>query len=129
MVIRVLLAESHPLVREETRVLLERNRDIEVVSAVGDGEEAVASALRLRPDVLIIDARMPGLNGIDVTRRLHVDAPATAVLVLGAAAEECYATAALEAGASGYLAETVRLAELADAVRRGHRGQDAWSPA
>ena len=127
-VIRVLVAEDHTLVREETRDLLDRQPDIEVVGEAGDGASAVEQAVRLRPDVALFDIRLPGMNGIEATRQVHESAPLTAVLVLSAYDDDDYVARSLDAGARGYLLKTVRSADLVDAVRRVHRGETVLHP-
>lgn len=126
--IRVLIAEDHALVREGTRRILEQHSDIEIVGEAADGERAVAAAARLQPDVALLDIRMPRLNGIEATRQIRVQAPATAILILSAYDDDEYVTSLLDAGASGYLLKTVHSAELIDAVRRVHQGETVLHP-
>lgn len=121
--VRVLLGEDHFLVREGTRHMLAQHRDLDIVGEAGDGDEAMRLIERLRPDVAILDMRMPGLSTIDITRQARDRAPGTRVLVLSAYDDDAFVTAALEAGASGYLLKTVRASELADAVRAVRRGE------
>src|SRR5688500_6769238 len=82
--IRVLIVDDHEVVRAGTRGLLERQSDVDVVGEAGDGAEAVALALSARPDVVLMDVSMPGMNGIDATREIKRVAPRTAVLALSA---------------------------------------------
>ncbi len=126
--IRVLIAEDHTLMREETRDLLARQPDIEVVGEASDGRSAVAETLRLRPDVAIFDIRLPGSNGIEATREVIERLPSTAVLILSAYDDDEYILRALDAGASGYLLKTVHSADLIDAVRRVHAGETVLHP-
>ncbi len=126
--IRVLIAEDHALVREGTRRILEQHSDIEIVGEAADGERAVAAAARLRPDVALLDIRMPRLNGIEATRQIRAQTPSTAVLILSAYDDDDYVTGLLDAGASGYLLKTVHSAELIDAVRRVHQGETVLHP-
>ena len=126
--IRVLIAEDHTLVREETRDLLDRQPDIEVVAEAGDGASAVEQAIRLRPDVALLDIRLPGMNGIEATRRVREGAPLTAVLILSAYDDDDYVVRSLDAGARGYLLKTIRSADLVDAIRRVHRGETVLHP-
>lgn len=126
--IRVLLAEDHVLVREGTRELIRRERDMEVVGEAGDGEEAIELATKLRPHVVLMDIAMPKVNGIEATRRIKQLHPATAVLILTAYDNEQYIFALLEAGAAGYLLKNVRRAELIDAVRAVYAGESVLHP-
>ena len=126
--IRVLIAEDHTLVREETRDLLAREPDIEVVGEAADGASAVAETLRLRPDVAILDIHLPGSNGVEATREVIERLPSTAVLILSAYDDDEYVLRSLDAGASGYLLKTVHAADLVDAVRRVHRGETVLDP-
>lgn len=126
--IRVVLAEDHALVREGTAELLERAGGVQVVGQAADGLEAVRLVQALRPDVLVIDLAMPGLDGLEATRRSRQVAPATAVLALTAHEEEAYVRAMLEAGARGYLSKAARGGELVAAVRAVAAGETVLSP-
>lgn len=127
--IRVFIAEDHSLVREGTRQILEQERDIVVVGEAGEGPGAVEQVARLKPDVALVDIRMPGLSGVDVTRQIREQSPETAVLVLSAYDDDDYVSALLDAGASGYLLKTVRSEELVEAVRQVQAGETALHPA
>jgi len=127
--IKILLAEDHVVVRQGTRELLEREDDLEVVAEAGDGEEAVRLAAECRPDVAIMDIAMPKLNGIEATRQIKANHPATAVLVLTAYDNDQYVFALLEAGAAGYLLKDVHADELIKAVRAVHAGESVLHPA
>jgi len=122
-VIRVLLAEDHDLVREGTRRLLEQNDDLEIVGEAADGEEAVRLAEELAPDVVVMDVRMPKVNGIEATRALKSAHPELRVLVLSAHEDDSYVFPLLEAGADGYLLKTTSGQELAQAIRAVMSGQ------
>jgi len=127
--IRILLADDHALVREGTRKLLEREKDMEVVAEASDGITAVQLAIRQRPDVVIMDFAMPGLNGIEATRQIKAVDPGIAVLVLTAYDNEQYIFAFLEAGAAGYLLKDVHISELIKAIRAVHVGESILHPA
>lgn len=127
--IRVVIAEDHTLVREGTRDILEREPDIQVVGEAATGVEAVASTVRLKPDVVLMDIRMPELSGVDATREICERVPHVAVLVLSAYDDDDYVLSLFDAGASGYLLKTVRSKELVDAVRRVHGGETVLHPA
>ena len=126
---RILLAEDQTLLREATRRLLELESDLEIVAEAGDGEEAIDLALRLSPDVVLLDMAMPRLNGVEVTRRIKAKLPEVAVLVLSAYDYDAYVVAALEAGAAGYILKDVGADELVSALRSAAEGEPALHPA
>ena len=128
-VIRVVLAEDHALVREGTAEILERAGGIRVVGQAADGIEAVQLVERLRPDVLLLDLGLPGLDGLEVARRTRASSPATAVVALTARDELPYVLAMLEAGAVGYLSKASRGKEVVQAVRAAAAGETVFSPA
>jgi DNA-binding NarL/FixJ family response regulator len=108
-VIRVLIADDQAMVRRGFRLVLEEEDDMEVVGEAGDGEQAVASAKRLAPDVVLMDIRMPGMDGLEATRRLVADPAVEArVLVLTTFALDEYVFGALRAGAAGSCSKTPR---------------------
>jgi DNA-binding NarL/FixJ family response regulator len=126
--IRVLLAEDHDIVREGTRQLLERAGDLSIVGEAGDGEEAVRLAELLRPDVVVMDVRMPKMGGLEATRRLKARHPEMRVLILSAYENDEYVLPLIEAGADGYLLKTTKGADLARAIRTVHAGRTALDP-
>jgi DNA-binding NarL/FixJ family response regulator len=128
MKIKVLLAEDHKIVREGTRQLLEQVPDMDIVGEAADGLEAVRLAADLQPDVVVMDVRMPKLNGIEATRTITARFPAIRILILSAYDDDSYVFPLLEAGASGYLLKTASGAELAEAIRRVVSGETALSP-
>jgi two-component system response regulator NreC len=127
-VIRVLLADDHAIVRAGLHALLGAEADIEIVGEVGEGRAAVASAERLRPDVLLLDLTLPDLNGVDVLLRVREKAPATRVLVLSMHAAPEYVRPALRAGASGYVVKGAGLDDLVQAVRIVAAGEKFLGP-
>jgi DNA-binding NarL/FixJ family response regulator len=127
--LRVLLAEDHAVVREGTRKLLEQSPDIEVVGEAPDGAAVVEMAVRLAPDVVLMDLGMPGLNGIEATRRIAgPGAGGPHVLILSAYDDEDYVMAALQAGASGYLLKSAHAGEVVAAIRAVASGQLVLDP-
>ena len=126
--IRTLVADDHRIVRESLVSVLEASGTCQVVAQAGDGIEAVELALRLQPDVAIIDISMPRLSGIEVVRRLRAELPATRTLVLTMHEEEEYVLHVVRAGASGYLLKDSATAELLQAVRDLHSGRGHFGP-
>lgn len=126
--IRIVLGEDHSLVREGTRHMLEQHPDLAVVGEAGDGEAVSNLIAGLKPDVAILDIRMPGLNGIEITRQAKETSPSTKCLILTAYDDDDFVLAAMETGAAGYLLKTVRASELAEAVQRVHRGDTVLHP-
>ena len=127
--IRVILAEDHALVREGTRRILEATSDIVVVAEAADGHEAVAAVETHRPDVAIIDIGMPGINGIEVTKRIKKTQPGVSVLILTGHDDDQFIFAVIEAGAAGYLLKDVEGSQLVQAVRGLHAGDSVLHPA
>lgn len=127
--IRVILAEDHTLVREGTRRILEATGDIVVVAEAADGNEAVAAVEHHRPDVAIIDIGMPGINGIEATRRIKKSQPGVSVLILTVHDDDQFIFAVIEAGAAGYLLKDVEGSQLVSAVKGLHAGDSVLHPA
>jgi DNA-binding NarL/FixJ family response regulator len=128
-VIRILLADDQALVRSGFRLILETEPDLEVVAEAADGIEAVERALETRPDLALLDIRMPGLDGIEATRRLLAELPATRVLILTTFDLDEYVVDAFRAGASGFLLKTAPPPQLVAAVRTVHDGDALLAPA
>ena len=128
MHIKLLLVEDHKIVREGARQLLEQSPDMEVVGEASDGVEAIQFAADLHPNVIVMDVRLPRLNGIEATRMITARFPDIRVLILSAYEDDSYVFPLLEAGASGYLLKTASSAELAEAIRLVHAGQKALAP-
>jgi DNA-binding NarL/FixJ family response regulator len=131
-VISVLLADDQALVRTGFAMILGAEPDLEVAGEAGDGEDAVAQAARLRPDVILMDIRMPRLNGIEATRRLLAadgGEPAPRVLILTTFDQDEYVYEALRAGASGFLLKTVPADQLVAGVRTVAQGEALLAPA
>lgn len=127
--IRIVLADDHGLMRQGTRHILDQCNDLEVVGEAEDGEQAVELVQRLKPDVAILDIRMPKLNGIEVVQWMKEHAPGTAALMLTAYDDDDYILALMEAGALGYLLKTTRANELIEAVERVCQGEPVLHPA
>ena len=126
--IRLLLADDQPLLRQGMTMVLEGEPDLTVVGEAADGVQAVDQALRLRPDVVLMDVRMPRMDGIEATRRLAELAPEVRVLILTTFDLDEHAFSGLRAGASGFLLKDVPPAELAGAVRAVARGDAVVAP-
>ena len=125
----VLIADDQALVRVGLRKILETEPDISVVGEAGDGEDAVAAARRLRPDVVLMDIRMPVLDGIEATRRIVRAQPSTRVLILTTFGLDNYVYDALRAGASGFMLKDAPPEEIAAAVRIVASGDALLAPA
>src|SRR5579859_1201324 len=126
--IRLLLADDHALLRQGTAELLRREPDLEVVAEARDGLEAVELARRLKPDIVIMDVRMPVLSGIEATRRICDSFPSIKVLILTAHDDDEYVLSLLQAGASGYLLKTAPASELVKALRQVQEGDSPLDP-
>ncbi|MDR7522252.1 MAG: response regulator transcription factor [Armatimonadota bacterium] len=121
--IRVLIVDDHAIVREGVRMILSAHPEIQVVGEAGTGEQAVAMAQTLRPDVVIMDISMPGMNGIEATQQIRARVPETSVLALTMHEDDHYVFQLLRAGASGYVLKRAAATDLVDAVRAASRGE------
>lgn len=121
--IRVFLADDHTLVREGIAVLINGEDDVEVVGHCGDGLKVMEEVLRVKPDVLILDLTMPGMNGLDICRQVSRKAKDIAVLVLTMHTDEEFIVRSLENGASGYLVKEAAADQLGEAIRSVARGE------
>ena len=126
--IRIVLADDHSVVRQGFRRILEAQADMEIVGEAVNGREALESATKLSPDVVVMDVAMPELNGIEATRRMGEAAPRTRVLALSMHKDSVYVREILRAGARGYLLKDAVDEDLIAAVRAVARGEGYLSP-
>ena len=126
--IRVLVVDDHPVVRDGLRGMLERQPDLEVVGEAGDGLAALAAVARTRPDLVLLDLRMPVLDGVGTIERLAAEHPDVRVLVLTTYDEDVDIVRAVEAGATGYLLKDVPREELFRGIRAAARGEPVLAP-
>lgn len=127
--IRIVLADDHWLMRDEMRRILGQQADLSIVGEAEDGQQALELVERLQPDIVVLDIRMPKLNGIQVIRQMKERNLQTKALVLTAYEDDDYILALMEAGALGYLLKTAKADELIDAVRRVSSGEIVLHPA
>jgi DNA-binding NarL/FixJ family response regulator len=121
--ISVLLVDDHSLVRRGFRRMLEDEEDINVVGEASDGEEAVKLAQQLKPQVIVMDCALPGISGLQATRKILQLAPETLILMLSMHAEETWVRQAMDAGARGYVLKNAMDLELGSAIRRMLKGE------
>ena len=126
--IRVVVADDQSLIRSAIRTLLETAPDIQVVAEAANGDAAVAAAARHRPDVVVMDIRMPVLNGIEATRRIRSSHPDVAVIVLTTFDLDQYVFQAVRAGAAGFFLKDDDAAPLLDGIRAAARGEAVMAP-
>jgi DNA-binding NarL/FixJ family response regulator len=126
-VIRVLLVDDQALIRAGLKMLCDAEPDLEVVGEAGNGRDAVALAARLAPDVIVMDLRMPGVDGISATSRVLAERPATRVLVLTTFGDDDHLYPALNAGACGFLLKDAPPRDLLDGIRRAAAGESPFS--
>src|SRR5437667_12635988 len=127
--IAVLLADDHTVIRQGFRALLEAEQDIAVVGEAETGRQAVQLARKLHPDVVVMDIAMPLLNGLEATRQILKELPATKVLVLSSYGDDECVSQLMDAGASGYLIKQTAANDLLRAIREVQRGNAFFSPA
>jgi DNA-binding NarL/FixJ family response regulator len=128
MSVRIVLADDHPVVRGGLRALIETIDGLEVVGEAADGAEAVREVQLSRPDVVLMDVRMPGMDGVEATRRIREAVPETAVLMLTMYDDDATVFTAMQAGARGYLLKGAEQDEIVGAVRAVVAGQAIFGP-
>lgn len=126
--ITIMLVDDHPVVREGLRGMLEAEPDLSVIGEAGSGAEALALARARRPDVILMDLRMPGTDGVWATERILAESAASRVVVLTTYETDADILRAVEAGAAGYLLKDATRAELAGAIRAAARGETVLAP-
>jgi DNA-binding NarL/FixJ family response regulator len=127
--VRLLVVDDHPVVRQGLRTFLETRPDFDVVGEAADGETAIAEAARLRPDVILMDLVMPGVDGLEAIGRIKTAEPGARILVLTSFASADQVLPALRAGAAGYLLKDAAPSEVEAAIRAVHRGEGLLDPA
>jgi len=128
MSVTILLADDHQVVRQGLRALLEAEPDFQIIGEAGDGLETLRLVERFKPQVLILDLMMPGVNGLEVTRQIHQRFPETAIVVLSMHSNEAYVLEALRNGAAGYVLKETGITDLVRAVREALAGRRYLSP-
>ncbi|MFE8993195.1 response regulator [Streptomyces collinus] len=128
MTVHILIVDDHPVVRFGLRGMLETYDDLRVVGEAGSGDEAIVLAAATRPDVVLMDLRMPGTDGATATARIRQEHPGTRVLVLTTYEGDADILPAIEAGATGYLLKDTSIGILTDAIRAAARGESVLAP-
>lgn len=121
--ITVVIADDHRSFGEALEVALDKEQDLRVIEVVTDGEAAVETASKEQPDIVLMDLQMPGVDGIEATRRIHDESTGTMVIILSGQNDDISLARAIQAGARGYLRKTEAVGGLADAIRRAYRGE------
>jgi len=126
--ISVLIVEDHTMVREGLHMMLKLENDLDVVAEASDGREAVALAMKHRPDVVLMDIAMPGLNGLEATRQIVKALPSTRVIILTAHCDDAYVNSAVGSGTAGFLLKQDSTHDVCRAIREVHHGGIFYSP-
>ncbi|MBW0146096.1 UvrY/SirA/GacA family response regulator transcription factor [Marinobacter arenosus] len=126
--IRVLVVDDHELVRSGITRMLADNPDLEVIGQASSGEEAIDSVRRERPDIVLMDIRMPGIGGLEATRRILRIDDSVRVIVVTACADDPYPTRVMQSGATAYITKGADIKEMVRAIRMAHAGQRYISP-
>ena len=127
MTVRLLIADDHAVVRAGLKSLLGDVRDVDIVADAADGEEAVRLARRHRPDVVLLDVRMPGADGLSVLGQLRTELPSIAVIMFSSYDNPTYIARAVALGAAGYLVKNASREEIIAGIRRAAAGEALWS--
>lgn len=127
--IRVLLADDHTLFREGLAAIIAAQPDFEIVGEASDGLEALVKARQLAPDLILMDITMPGCDGLEATRRIKREMPATTIVILTVRDEDDKLFEAIRSGAQGYLLKSIRSHDMLDMLRRAVQGEAALTPA
>jgi two-component system response regulator NreC len=127
--IRIILADDHAVMRRGLRLVLEEQKDFQVVGEASDGREAVSLVEALKPDVAVLDITMPNMNGIEAARQISAKQPGVSIVVLSMHSDEGYVLRALKAGARGYLLKESPETDLIHAIRSVSQGKAFFSPA
>jgi DNA-binding NarL/FixJ family response regulator len=127
--LHVLIADDHPLFRHGLSALLSASPDFEVVGEATTGEEVIALAAELQPDVILMDIQMPGVNGIEATRRILNTSPHIRILIVTMFEDDASVFTAMRAGARGYILKDAQKADMLQAIRAAGRGEAIFSPA
>lgn len=121
--INVMLVDDHELVRSGIRRILDDVQDINVIAEAGSGEQAIRQARAQKPDVILMDVSMPGIGGLEATRKISTALPGTRIIAVTIHADDPFPTRLLEAGASGYITKGSKVDEIVDAIKRVHTGK------
>ena len=126
--ISVILADDHALFREGLKELIDNENDLACIGVADNGEEAVALAQKLKPDVILVDVAMPMINGIQALKQIKHNCPSTAVIIVSAFHYQKYVKDSIAAGVNGYLLKSIHRSELINSIRVVHAGQRVFSP-